>query len=299
MNGTDMRIFLEVKNTRNLTKAAENLYLSQSTISCRLKALEQEMEVRLIERHKGQKNISLTPEGEDFISIAERLLLLEDEAQKLKHQNRRTYLTVGGINSLCTYILPEFYAQCIEKEQSVGFHLLVRHSWELYQMLESKEIDVGIVNHRTIYPDIMAKLLFREFFVLLRSGDCNQSDGQFTHPGELDPTLEVFQYFGPEYVQWHNYWWRPGQAFINIDNSLMIESLCRNPKLWTIVPYSIAMAIKARGDFVWSYLTEPPPDRACYVIAHKYPRNEMSPVLDNFINDLMTFMQRLNMPLQR
>jgi hypothetical protein len=56
------------KNTRNLTKAAEILSFAFDD-QLPFKSARTEM-VPLIERHKGQKNISLTPEGEDFISIA-------------------------------------------------------------------------------------------------------------------------------------------------------------------------------------------------------------------------------------
>ena len=288
MNNTDLKVFLEVKNARNITKAAENLYLSQSTVSSRLKALEQELGVCLVVRSKGQKNIGLTPEGETFVSIAERMLLLNDEAKTLSQRNHRIYLTVGGVDSLSTYMLPKFYAQLIENH--LGFRLLIRHTRELYEMLESREIDVGIVNTVALYPDIQTKLLFREKFVLLRAGE--EEGEQIIHPRELDPSLEIYQYFNPEYVQWHNYWWHSWQTPVEIDNVALIEMINYNKDLWTIVPYSVAQAFTNRPGLVWHYLSEPPPERTCYAIIHKYPRTYMAASIDHFLDEMVSFIQK-------
>ena len=64
MNITAIRIFLEIVNTHSLSKAAENLYLSQSTVSHHLKAMEAELHSQLIVRHQGQRTIHLTPQKE-------------------------------------------------------------------------------------------------------------------------------------------------------------------------------------------------------------------------------------------
>ena len=49
MNYKDIEVFLELVRCRNITKAAENLYLSQSAVSNRLKSLEDELGVQLNE----------------------------------------------------------------------------------------------------------------------------------------------------------------------------------------------------------------------------------------------------------
>jgi len=46
-----INVFLEIVRIRNLTKAAENLHMSQSSVSQQLKLLEQELGVQLIMRH--------------------------------------------------------------------------------------------------------------------------------------------------------------------------------------------------------------------------------------------------------
>lgn len=67
-----IEVFLAIVRTRNISRAAEQLNLSQSTVSKRLKVLEQEINAILFERGKGNKVLSLTLAGEEFIDLAER-----------------------------------------------------------------------------------------------------------------------------------------------------------------------------------------------------------------------------------
>ena len=63
MDHKDITIFLELVRCRNISKTAENLYLSQSAVSSRLKALEEEMGCQLVLRSKGQRSVELTRQG--------------------------------------------------------------------------------------------------------------------------------------------------------------------------------------------------------------------------------------------
>ena len=63
MDHKDITIFLELVRCRNISKTAENLYLSQSAVSSRLKALEAEMGCQLVLRFKGQRSVELTRQG--------------------------------------------------------------------------------------------------------------------------------------------------------------------------------------------------------------------------------------------
>ena len=53
MNQAEIETFLMIVKTKNITKTAENLFLSQPTVSHRLKLLEDELNVKLLNRKKG------------------------------------------------------------------------------------------------------------------------------------------------------------------------------------------------------------------------------------------------------
>lgn len=71
-----LRVFLTLAETKNFTRAAERLFVSHSTVSRSLSALEEELGVRLIERDN--RVIGLTEAGERLRERASELLSLAD-----------------------------------------------------------------------------------------------------------------------------------------------------------------------------------------------------------------------------
>lgn len=69
MDWTDLRYFLGVARTGSLTRTAADLRVSQSTVSRRIAALEQDLRVRLFARH--QTGYTLTDQGRDVLARAE------------------------------------------------------------------------------------------------------------------------------------------------------------------------------------------------------------------------------------
>jgi DNA-binding transcriptional LysR family regulator len=64
--------FLHVAEQHSFSKGGEQLFLNQSTVSARIKALERELEVELFEREKG-KGVRLSVYGELFLPYARRV----------------------------------------------------------------------------------------------------------------------------------------------------------------------------------------------------------------------------------
>ncbi|HGY1002140.1 TPA: HTH-type transcriptional regulator HdfR [Aeromonas salmonicida subsp. salmonicida] len=67
-----LRTFIEVSKTRHFGRAAENLYLTQSAVSFRIRQLEQQLGVSLFARHRN--NIRLTASGERLLPYADAIL---------------------------------------------------------------------------------------------------------------------------------------------------------------------------------------------------------------------------------
>lgn len=81
-----LRIFLAVAETGSFTKGAGKLYISHSTTSRAVSALEDELGVRLFER--GNRIFSLTEAGERLRLGAEELLAAEE---KIKNEVKETH----------------------------------------------------------------------------------------------------------------------------------------------------------------------------------------------------------------
>ena len=161
MNIDDIQVFLAVVSNQSLTKAAEILHLSQSSVSHRLKNLEQELDLILVERGKGLKTITLTPAGEDFILVAEKWIQLLLETQSLKSRTRLS-LSIGAVDSVNTYLLPNLYHQIICQRPTMRLHIYTQNSTELYDLIEQRRIDIALVLHERIIKNIEVSPFFAE-----------------------------------------------------------------------------------------------------------------------------------------
>ena len=114
MNAAGIEAFLAIMQVHSLNKAAERLNVTQATVSYRLKMLEEEMGGTLIARSKGTHTIELTPFGENFAVIAERWRILKQDTEVLQAVGPQLRLTIGGSNSLNTYVLPPLYTALMQ-----------------------------------------------------------------------------------------------------------------------------------------------------------------------------------------
>ena len=100
MNTDLLRTFLEVAKTRHFGHAAENLFLTQSAVSTRVKQLESLLGIAVFTRQRN--NILLTPAGERLLPHAENLLatwqLTMQEVAIPTQQNM--HLALGGTSNL-------------------------------------------------------------------------------------------------------------------------------------------------------------------------------------------------------
>ena len=82
-----LRIFLAVAEERSFTRGAKKLYISHSTTSRAISALEEELGVTLLKR--GNRVLGLTPAGETLLREAEEILRRADELKSKLQQERR------------------------------------------------------------------------------------------------------------------------------------------------------------------------------------------------------------------
>ncbi len=102
-----LRAFVAVADEGSFTLAAKKLFLTQSAISHSMKALEDSLGCRLLER-LGKKTV-LTEEGEVFLRRCRRVLgELEDAGRELDGLKRwgQGRIRIGAPHSLCQFLLP-------------------------------------------------------------------------------------------------------------------------------------------------------------------------------------------------
>lgn len=282
MNLADIEAFLAITSAKSLTKAAEALHLSQSSISNRLKNLEQEIGLLLIERRQGQKTIALTPAGEDFTAVAEKWLYLWNETQSLKTRPVLS-LSVGAVDSINTYLLSDIYNRMSQAHPAIRLQIHTRSSYDLYELIEQRAVDVAFVVQERLIKNVEMTPLFTESMVVLRLAAPEHLAVRAIRPEQLDPQGELYHDWFPAYELWHNKWWdhvKPPQIRVNIGP--MVLPLLRTSRQWSIVPYSVAASAAATGKYTIQELLDPPPPRTCYKLTHKLIKPSTQSVLAVF-----------------
>ncbi|WP_313346594.1 LysR family transcriptional regulator [Sedimentibacter sp.] len=269
MDYTNVETFLAIAETRSLSRAAELLFLSQSTVSYRLKALEQEIGSELIQREQGKGFITLTTKGEEFINIAERWKSLHKDTEVWKIQKALHELSIGGVDSLNTYIFYELYRKILKSDRHMIIRVSTHWTVTIYKMIENYEIDTGFVLWELPYKNITCKPLFSENMVLISSSGSDLPD--IVNPTDLKPDKGIFMYHGPKFQLWHeNIWQNHTTKFSTVDTVALLSLFMDIPDFWSIVPFSVAKKFNKKNITI-SKIIDPPPKRICYQITNKNP----------------------------
>ncbi|HMM20843.1 MAG TPA: LysR family transcriptional regulator [Selenomonadales bacterium] len=282
MEYSDIEAFLAIVQTRSLTKAAELLHLSQSTVSYRLKMLERELGATLVERGKGVPVIALTPFGESFVGLAERWNNLKREVDILQSGGPRASLAIGAADSLNVYVLPALYRTMSVQSPELFLTIRTQHTMESYESVERREVDVAFVKLERAVPNVLVEPFHLDEMVLVRPEHADNRRAGPVSPAELDGRQELYLNWGPSYELWHDRWWDPyDPSRIRLDAAALIFALMRDPRQWAIVPRSIVDSfVKAGGAWLVQRLSEPPPPRAGYKLTHRYPKPVKQAALD-------------------
>lgn len=274
MNLAEIETFLMIVQTKNITKTAENLFLSQPTVSHRLKLLEEELDVKLITRRKGHKQIELTSQGEEFIPIAERWISVWQEMQQLKDKQDKLYLKVACTDTLNSAILFDLYRNILEEdEQIMNLQIKTHYSQEVYNLLENHDIDMGFVYHHLHFKNIIAEPILREKMYIIQASD-SAIDKPVIHTDELDLNNEIYLSWEANYEIWHEQWVSKGtRPRIQVDTFELLFHLLSQEKMWAIAPISVVDRIRSLKMIKISEIANAvqPPERVTYKIKHKHP----------------------------
>ena len=294
MDHSTIDTFLTVARTRNVSQAAEQLNLSQSAVSKRLKLLEQEIGVSLFNRVKGNKTFCLTSEGEGFVDVAERWLSVWRETQSFQYRGANLSLAIGTLDSLNYALLPRLYQALSRHQPRLNLKVITSHSRDLYDAVDRREVDVAFTLLRREHPNIVVEKCFSEPMVGLRMvGEGVASKGEeLVHPHELDPNDELYVYWGAAYQIWHDQWWDPVcPGRILLDTAQLVFSFFYHPRQWAIVPLSVARKAQKSGAYRIFRFAEGQPDRVCYKITHRYLQSgtiDSLKIMDRYLQDLVS-----------
>ena len=271
MNIVNIETFLYIVRCQSLSKAADTLFISQPTASARLKQLEHELGVVLVERDKGERGVHLTDKGRDFVPLAESWLDLNRSTMLFSRENKRTLIKVAAPSSMNLHVLPHIYKRILEQDASLQPQMMAAGSTSVYAAVANREADLGFAYRIVQYANTLATPLFSEDYVLLCNQDCGLPERPI-HPRELEPHREVaVASWTGETRRWHDSWFSPyTMPYIQVDNTCHIASFLTVPQTWAICPASIALSFRDQGyPVILRPLSPSPAKHICYFVTRR------------------------------
>ena len=167
MDLRQLEYFQMVSKTNSITRAAEQLHISQSTVTLAIQKLEDELGSPLLDR--SQKQLSLTPEGKAFVQkVSDALNLLQDGVAEVNNyrQLKKGTLKVGVPPMIGSYLFPEILAGFKKLYPHLQLSIYEESSFAIRQLLEKGELDIGIVNLFQPTQFLQALVIAKEEFVV-------------------------------------------------------------------------------------------------------------------------------------
>ncbi|MDE6242172.1 MAG: LysR family transcriptional regulator [Anaeroplasmataceae bacterium] len=230
-----LQTLLKVAETKNYSKAAEELNLTQPAVSLHIKQLEQELNVKLFRRTN--HSVELTNEGAIVVKYAIRLnnIYANLEQSLLDHQFNIKRLTIGLTPSAESSIISRILAKFSLEKENLHITIISDTIKNLYNKLKNFEIDVAFVDGKILDDHLNYILLDTDSLVLAVSNHNPLSKKKIISINELKKeklilrseesgTTELFenqlQSIGESI---HNF-----EVMMQIDNIAMIKDLVRN-----------------------------------------------------------------------
>ena len=140
------KVLIEVMKTESFTRAAENLYTSQPSVSRDIKRLELKYNVKIFEFKSPY--LKLTRDGEKLLQYALQRESIEQELwQNLTSESEiiSGTLTIGSSYTYGEYLLSEQLTSLMQQYPKLHIHLRVNNSDSVINDIKHNRVDIGIV----------------------------------------------------------------------------------------------------------------------------------------------------------
>jgi len=172
----DIKYFITVTETLNVTRASEIIGISQPALSYSIKRLENEVGVELFIRLKN--GLKLSKSGEEFLLRARKLIFQWQDTQNLMNPesglSSRSY-TFAIHPSVALFSLNKFLPKLLRLYPNLNYNFIHGLSREMTQKVINWEADFAIVVNPIKHPDlIIIKLCTDEVSIYYKSGACQK-----------------------------------------------------------------------------------------------------------------------------
>ena len=175
-----LKVFRAVAEHLNFHKAGERLFLTQPAVTLQIKALEQDLGVRLFDRTAGR--ISLTSQGSILLGYASKMAALAAEAeQELSDKDGKVsgQLSLGVSTTIAQYVLPRLLGAFLADYPGVEFSLRSGNTSDIVELLLDGKVAIGLIEGPARDRGIRSEPFMQDELVLIapRQFELDQMSG--------------------------------------------------------------------------------------------------------------------------
>lgn len=172
INSEWYRIFLTTARLGNLTKAAQELHITQPSVSYAIKQLEASLDVKLFDRLS--KGVALTPEGATLLDYVEKSFTLLEAAESKLHAIKNLAsgeLRIGASGPMIKHLLLPSLDRFHADHPSVRIRLSQGSTSDIARRLKNGQLDIGLVHLPLSDPELAVRPLceIQDCFVVGRN----------------------------------------------------------------------------------------------------------------------------------
>lgn len=163
--------FLEVAETRHFGRAAENLYLTQSAVSARIKLLEDYFNTALFIRNRN--SIQITPAGQKLIPYAQELSNTLSIARKLLAQEECEHISCASTQNAFLLCFSNWLPNLLTHFNRVSFQHEIATIEQITRQLHEHSVDLALTTSQVKSDNIDSTLLFEVLLCMYQSNSAN------------------------------------------------------------------------------------------------------------------------------
>jgi DNA-binding transcriptional LysR family regulator len=163
----ELEAFAEVARRQSVSRAADALFVTQPTLTARLKSLERDLDAKLFVRSR--RGMRLSDAGRAFLPYAERTLDTVATGRRLLSELARGeagQLALGAAPAVSTYVLPRILTRFRTTHPKVSLAVRTGHSEEVLELVLREQVQVGL-GRALRHPEVEAIPLYEDELVLV------------------------------------------------------------------------------------------------------------------------------------
>lgn len=250
MDKKDWLILQTVYAEKNITKAAEQLYISQPTLTYRLQQIEKQFDIKLF--YRGRRGVDFTEQGELLVKYAKDMLKQQQDLEELlwnSGDEARGTLRLSVSRTFAFYRLPQILKAFNKQFPKVEFQVNTGVNIDVVQSVYKQDAHIGIVRGEHTWPSKNVTITEENIAILsFKEIELSELPTMRRISYKTDPTLEMVV----------DNWWKenfttPPISNMNVDNVEIAKRMVLNELGYCIAP---SIVLEKNDKLFKSYLND-------------------------------------------